>query len=1198
MPGTFISYARDDDEAFVLELYKRLRKKKVTVWWDREKMESRGRTFLQEIRDAIAACERVVLVVGPRAIASDYVRVEWQFALEMCKVVVPILRLGNTIDVPRELAKDDYLLLPGELAKLHCPDFRDDRKFEAALAGLTRILRATIPALAPLHGVEALPAHFLPRPEAIAALARTVLEDTVAPTVITSAKQTAALQGMGGVGKSVLAAAFAHACATRRACGDGIVWLRAGQQPALPLLGAALARALGEEKTAAAIEATGQLTGLQSAIAGKNCLVVLDDVWSAAHVAPFRNALGTRGRLLVTSRDAALMTTLEAREHRVDVLSDADALTMIAEWSAQDARSLPPDAHDAMRKCGGLPLALAMVGAMARGKPERWPGIVERLRRADLDRIQAEFPNYPYPNLLSAIEVSVDALDGDVRTRYLELAVFPPALPVPVAVLRRLWAPSGMAALDADDAIVLIVDRSLARRDERGRIVLHDLQADFVRRRTPSARALHDRLLASYAKECSDGWATGPDDGYFLDQLAYHLVQAERREELVALVTSFDWIERRLTTGSLAALYRDYDACGDAPDATRVRAALRRAAQALQSNPSELAGQLLARIDPVADPALLPLLDRARARPKPPWLRPVRASLASNRSLLTLSGHEGTPRTVAIAPSGRWAISAGNSAPDGTVRVWDLDAGNEAACFAGQAEPGARTPIALTPDGRFALSALRSAINVWNVARAERVATLSGHDATVTAIAVDLEGTRVVSGDESGVVITWDAAAWQEIDRPVRGATAVRALATSPDGTHAAAAFDKTIEIWNLQTAASVASVTLDEAFPQRWQYPVLSLSADGRRVYFGSPLYEWSTASADPPALQADVYELDTILAVSADGATVVGTEDGYAITVRDRRTAATHIIPAQPMTIAAAALTPDGTRLAVSYLDHQVLIWELGRRVGLPSTPSRGVPVTMRMAPDGSTARVWYQEGAPAIWRLADGALLDNDASAETPASDASASPHEPAIVADVRKLIERGNTAGRLFARKSRGGRVRSIRGHHAGQVLVVERTIHKVSEAAEPAAASKESRRYGVEIISRKAGARDLSTRRLGGHASPVTSARFTPDGALVVSASLGRLIRVWDVASGTELFALAGHRGIIRQVVVTPDSRYAVSVSDDRTVRAWDLHAKAETARFTADAAMIACGITPDGRTVAALDSSGIVHALAFESSHG
>src|SRR5439155_25353292 len=137
---------------------------------------------------------------------------------------------------------------------------------------------------------------------------------------------------------------------------------------------------------------------------------------------------------------------------------------------------------------------------------------------------------------------------------------------------------------------------------------------------------------------------------------------------------------------------------------------------------------------------------------------------------------------------GRWAISAGNSAPDGTVRVWDLDAGNEAACFAGQAEPGARTPIALTPDGRFALSALRSAINVWNVARAERVATLSGHDATVTAIAVDLEGTRVVSGDESGVVMKLDAAAWQEIDRPVRGATADRALATSPRGTLAAAA--------------------------------------------------------------------------------------------------------------------------------------------------------------------------------------------------------------------------------------------------------------------------------------------------------------------------------------------------------------------------------------------------------------------------
>jgi hypothetical protein len=39
---------------------------------------SRSLTFHQEIRDAIAARDRLVLVVGPQAAASLYVQQEWQ----------------------------------------------------------------------------------------------------------------------------------------------------------------------------------------------------------------------------------------------------------------------------------------------------------------------------------------------------------------------------------------------------------------------------------------------------------------------------------------------------------------------------------------------------------------------------------------------------------------------------------------------------------------------------------------------------------------------------------------------------------------------------------------------------------------------------------------------------------------------------------------------------------------------------------------------------------------------------------------------------------------------------------------------------------------------------------------------------------------------------------------------------------------
>ncbi len=69
---------------------------------------------MHEIREAIDKRDRLVLVVGPAAVTSDYVEAEWREALELGKPVNPVLRRGR------------YDLLPGELKLLDVPDFRDD----------------------------------------------------------------------------------------------------------------------------------------------------------------------------------------------------------------------------------------------------------------------------------------------------------------------------------------------------------------------------------------------------------------------------------------------------------------------------------------------------------------------------------------------------------------------------------------------------------------------------------------------------------------------------------------------------------------------------------------------------------------------------------------------------------------------------------------------------------------------------------------------------------------------------------------------------------------------------------------------------------------------------------------------------------------------------------------------------------------
>jgi hypothetical protein len=67
----FLSYARGDDEPFVRRLFHDLTDRGFQVWWDRECLPSRALTFLQEIRDAIEASERLMVILGFRASPAD-----------------------------------------------------------------------------------------------------------------------------------------------------------------------------------------------------------------------------------------------------------------------------------------------------------------------------------------------------------------------------------------------------------------------------------------------------------------------------------------------------------------------------------------------------------------------------------------------------------------------------------------------------------------------------------------------------------------------------------------------------------------------------------------------------------------------------------------------------------------------------------------------------------------------------------------------------------------------------------------------------------------------------------------------------------------------------------------------------------------------------------------------------------------------
>ncbi|MCL4301570.1 MAG: hypothetical protein KJ077_38070 [Anaerolineae bacterium] len=390
-----------------------------------------------------------------------------------------------------------------------------------------------------LHNVPELPPHFLPRPADLAEV-KAALLGADQPIAITGATRKVGLQGMGGIGKSVLAAALARDDEVRQAFPDGIFWLTLGQEPSLTTRQSQLAEALGDPIRIFGDVQQGH-AGLSELLAERTCLLILDDVWDVAHAEAF-NALGPESRLLLTSRDAGVIRAFGAAEHRLDVLGKPQALELLAQWADQPVAGLPPEAKVVAKECGYLPLALAMIGAQVRDKPDRWGNVLHKLHQADLVKIRQQFPRYPYPNLLRALQVSVEVLESEAQACYFELAVFPEDTPVPEAALQTYWASAGLDEYDVQDLLDMWVDRSLARRDEQGRLSLHDLQYDYVRKQAGNLTGLHGRLVEAYRRKYSNGWASHPDDGYFFEHLAYHLAEAGQREELYALISK-EWME-------------------------------------------------------------------------------------------------------------------------------------------------------------------------------------------------------------------------------------------------------------------------------------------------------------------------------------------------------------------------------------------------------------------------------------------------------------------------------------------------------------------------------------------------------------------------------------------------------------------------------------------------------------------------------
>ncbi|MET8875090.1 NB-ARC domain-containing protein [Nocardia sp. NPDC004604] len=857
------------------------------------------------------------------------------------------------------------------------------------------------PAMGLLSNVPTLPTQFVVR-----SVVSEVLAALLAPTE--DGARVAAV-GMGGVGKSVLAAAVCRDERVRAAFPDGIVWVELGPNPVTPTRQAQVAAAFGQQGVVFADAQQGKAL-LTQLLAGRRCLLVVDNIWAAQDLGDL-DVVEAPGRLLFTTRDTAIVRSVGATCFEVTGLSIRESLVLLARWARLAVEELPREALEIAAECGYLALALAMAGAMIAGRPERWPRVLRRLRQADLAKIAQPFGNYPYPDLLRAISVSVDALDPADRARYLELAVFNGRNPT-VGAAQALWQHAGLDELDVAELLDRLADRSLIHLGSGGRFGMHDLQMDYVRHQVSELTHLHRRLLEAYREQAPGGWQHGPDDGYFYRNLPHHLAAAGAGEELRALLSHLAWLQTMLWATDATELIAAYRLLPQSDPVAVVGDALRLSSHALTRGRGQLPAQLVGRLGESDRPQVQELVAAACGWRGEPWLRPRAASLTAPGGplLFMLVGHTSPIRDVVLTPDDRYALSGGW---DGAVRVWDLaDDGRER--YVLQGHSGGVWKLGVSVDGRYAMSgSADGTIRVWDLADGSTRHVLRGHQAAVWSIALVPGSTLLVSASVDTTVRVWDWAVGREVG-VLHGHTGIAytVLAARGGRTIASKSEDGTLRIWDLGTGTQTwcfdsgqrgvqsramaltdrhalfagddgtvycwdhrdGSVVWIDRDPGRGQVWSVAATPDGGHAVVGCAsgevlLLDLETGS---PAVEVGLHSgWVEMVAVAPDGYHVLSGADDGILRLRDRRIGdeSARTLRGHTGWIAAAAFSSDGTRVVSAANESTLRVWDVTVSPTQRGAPMHAAWIGAITAVADHTVAAAADDGSVSVWDMATG-------------------------------------------------------------------------------------------------------------------------------------------------------------------------------------------------------------------------------------
>ncbi len=463
---------------------------------------------------------------------------------------------------------------------------------------------------------------------------------------------------------------------------------------------------------------------------------------------------------------------------------------------------------------------------------------------------------------------------------------------------------------------------------------------------------------------------------------------------------------------------------------------------------------------------------------------------------------------------------------------------------------------AVLPGGKQAIAGLID-LKIVNLPGCQRVKALKAHTKQVTSVAITPDGRLALSGSCDRTAKLWNLHTG-ELIRSLEGhKDMVDAVAISPDGTVGlSGGRDRAVRLWLLAGGDWIG--TLGE---HAGDVQSIKMTHDGRYAVI-------SCATSDDN--QLCVWDLQQ--------ASRLFTRHGV------------------------VAVAPDcncmlaGTR---STRPPKVNLWEIpsGRSVRTLEGHSAGV-CAVCFTPDGQLAATASENGQVQVWEIAESSRFYDRSLVVTRTHShgeaESARQKFLGFLEQARKSTQPGQAYRQLAHARSVPGYDRdpeALALNASLMGLLPRKSLHGVWELrtfTEPsqtdisAVALTGDGRLAVSAAGKMVRLWDLSTgsclRGFAGHSDRVDALVLCEEGRRVLSASLDKSLRLWNVQTGDCLASLTDHPDGIGAVAVTPDGRTAVSVTLSSQVHVWDLTSSQCTLTFPVGSTR-ALALTEDGKNL-------------------